>query len=314
MCHTWKHPSREEEEFPPEILEKIPAGLTKVNVTGGEPTLREDLLSIVEILRKKCSKIDISTNGYFTDKLVEIGRRFPNVAFRISVEGFPKLNDELRGIKDGFDRALRTVLRLREVGVKDIGFGIVISDKNKDELLNLYQLCVSMGIEFGNSTMHNSFYFHKHDNRIEAVDGTAEKMVQFISALLRSNRRDWKLRIKDWGRAYINLGILKHIQGEQRPMPCGAAKDIFFLDPYGRILVCNGSEEPWVMGDLKSRSFSEIWNSPEAEEFRRRVAICDRACWMVGTARPAMRRRPWVPLFWILNNKVRLVLGKGISL
>jgi len=314
MCHTWQHPTRKEDEFGPEIIERLPAGLTRVNVTGGEPSLREDLPAIIDRLRKKSRKIDISTNGFFTEKLVEVGKKFPEVAFRVSAEGFPELNDRLRGIRNGFDHALRTITRLREAGVRDVGFGIVISDQNKDSLLDLYRLCASMGIEFGNTTMHNSFYFHKNDNKIEDVSGTAETMVRFISALLCSERRELKLRVKDWGRAYINLGILKHIRGENRPMPCGAAKDIFFLDPYGRILACNGSEEPWVMGDLNRNSFLEIWNSPEAEEARRRVAACDRACWMVGTARPAMRRRPWIPLYWIVNNKVKLARGKKITL
>jgi len=312
MCHTWKYPSRIEEEISPEIMEKVPTGLKKLNLTGGEPALRDDLLDIVRVLAKKAKKIDISTNGYFTERLVEVGKRFSNIAFRISVEGLPKLNDNLRGIKDGFDRALRTVLRLREVGVRDVGFGMVISDKNKDDLLDLYHLCASMGLEFGNSTMHNSFYFNKHDNRIEIVNGTVEQMHRFIEALLQSKRKELKLRIKDWGRAYINLGILRHIQGEQRLIPCGAGKDVFFLDPYGKILACNGSEIPWIMGDLREKSFAKIWESLEAEGARKKVANCNRACWMVGTARPAMRKQPWIPLFWIMNNKIKLALGRDI--
>jgi len=36
-------------------------------------------------------------------------------------------SDELRGLKDGFDHGLRTLLRLRSLGVKDIGFGITLS-------------------------------------------------------------------------------------------------------------------------------------------------------------------------------------------
>jgi MoaA/NifB/PqqE/SkfB family radical SAM enzyme len=312
MCHTWQNPSRSEEEISSNIMETLPAGLKKLNLTGGEPALREDLLDIVKVLAKKTNKLDISTNGYFTERLVEIGKKFPNVAFRISVEGLPKLSDNLRGIKDGFDRALRTVLRLREVGVRDVGFGIVISDKNKNDLLDLYQLCASMGIEFGNSSMHNSFYFHKYDNIIEDIQGTVEQMHRFIEALLQSKRSGIKLRIKDWGRAYINLGILKHIQRENRLIPCGAGKDVFFLDPYGKILACNGSEIPWVMGDLREESFDRIWNSSDAEEARKRVVNCNRACWMVGTARPAMRKQPWIPLFWILKNKIKLTLGKNI--
>jgi len=287
-------------------MRKLPEGLDKINITGGEPGLRQDLLAIVAELRSKARKIDISSNGYFTDRLVEVGRRFPDVAFRISAEGLPRLNDHLRGIKNGFDRALRTVIRLKDAGVTNVGFGIVISDKNHADLLDLYKLCVMMGIEFGSSTMHNSFYFHKFDNKIEDVDATVGQMHRFIESLLQSPRKDLKLRVKDWGRAFINYGILEYIQGKSRPIPCGAATELFFLDPFGRILACNGSERPWIMGDLREKTFGEIWHSEAADEVREKVHGCQQNCWMVGSARPAMRSRPRIPLLWIIKNKIKL--------
>jgi len=314
MCHTWKYPSKEGEEISPEVLEKLPGGQYRINLTGGEPALRKDLIEIVEVLVKKTSRLEISTNGYFTKRLVEVGKRFPQVTFRISIEGLPRINDELRGINNGFDHALRTALSLLDGGVKDIGFGTVVSDKDAKDLLSLYQLCSHMGIEFATSTMHNSFYFHKHDNRIENLGFVEEKMIEFMSGLLRSSRNNIKLRIKDWGRAFINLGLLRYMKGESRPLPCGAGRDLFFLDPYGNVLACNGSEDPWVLGNLREKEFSQIWQSEQAEMIRNKVNQCKRNCWMVGTAVPAMRRSPWIPLFWIMKNKIRLARGLEICL
>jgi Fe-coproporphyrin III synthase len=312
MCNIWQHPTKASHEIGAEILRKLPEDLDKINISGGEPGLRTDLVDIVAVLRGKAKAIDISTNGYFTDRLVEVGRRYPDVAFRVSVEGFPRLNDHLRGIKNGFDRALRTVVRLKEAGVANVGFGVVISDRNQDDLLDLYKLCVMMGIEFGSSTMHNSFYFHKFDNRIEDVGATVGQMHRFIESLLQSPRNHLKLRIKDWGRAFINYGILQHIQEKSRPIPCSAATELFFLDPYGRILACNGAESPWIMGDLKEQTFGEIWRSEAARAAREKVSGCRKNCWMVGSARPAMRSKPWVPLAWIIKNKVKLALKMDI--
>lgn len=310
MCNTWQFPSREDEEISPEIIDKIEGRFKRLNITGGEPMLRQDILEIVKVLDKKTDRLEISTNGYFTERIVQVAEKFPNITIRVSLEGLPEKNDRLRGIKNGFDHGLRTILRLQKMGLKDIGFGIVISDQNISDLLDLYQLCVGLDLEFGSATMHNSFYFHKFDNTQSNAEPTLLEMRRFIVALLQSKRDNSRRRIKDWFRAYINLGILQYMQGKDRSIPCGAGTDGFFLDPWGDILVCNGSDEPWIMGNLKKAAFKDIWSSDQAERMRELARHCNKNCWMTGTAVPAMRKKIWVPITWVLNNKLRLALGK----
>ena len=314
MCNCWQNPSKTSEEFDPEILEKIPAGMQRLNITGGEPMLRKDIHRIVEILDTKSDRLEISTNGFFYDRIEAIARDFRDITVRVSLEGLPALNDELRGLENGFDRGLRTILRLKRLGVKDIGFAMTISGENCRDLLDLYTLVASMGVEFANAVVHNSFYFFKEDNRVENVDEVVDVMTRFIEALLCSPRASAKKRVKDWFRAYLNLGLLRHVQGKGRPIPCNAATDTFFLDPFGRVLACNGSAEPWVMGDLTTQDFDEIWHSERAERVREKVRNCDRGCWMTGTAVPAMRRHPWAPALWVLRNKLRLMRGGKVCL
>jgi len=314
MCQAWQNPSRESEEITPEIIDKIPGGHKRLNITGGEPLLRKDLEDIVAVLDKKTDRLEISTNGYFTERIINIAKKFPDITVRVSIEGLPELNDELRGIKNGFDHGLRTILRLKDVGVKDIGFAIVISDKNIQDLLDLYHLMAYMDLELSNSTMHNSFYFFKQDNKIEDLELVMREMKRFVTALLNSQRRKMRMRVKDWFRAYINRGLLHYMQGQSRPLPCGAATDTFFLDPYGNVLACNGSDEPWIMGNLKESDFDEIWNSQRANVIREMVKNCKKNCWMTGTAVPAMRRKVWIPMLWVLKNKIKLTLGKELNL
>lgn len=313
MCHTWRHPSRQEEEICADIIDRLPGKYARLNITGGEPMLREDILEIVEVLDKKTSRLEISTNGFYTDRIIKVAEKFPDITVRVSLEGLPAKNDRLRGIKDGFDHGLRTILRLKEIGVKDIGFGIVISDRNISDLLHVYDLCVALGIEFGNATMHNSFYFHKHDNSIGDLDATIVGMRHFIRALLDSKRRVMRMRVKDWFRAYLNLGLLNYMQSRPRSLPCGAGTDTFFLDPGGNVLACNGSDEPWIMGNLQTHPFEEIWGSRQADCVRELVGSCSKRCWMTGTAVPAMRKRIWVPILWVVRNKIRLALGDDIG-
>jgi len=93
MCHTWKYPSRREQEITIEDIEKLPSNLEYVNITGGEPTLRDDLVDIVGVLSKKARKVEISTNGYFTNRLVEVAKKYTDIRIRVSVEGLPRINN-----------------------------------------------------------------------------------------------------------------------------------------------------------------------------------------------------------------------------
>lgn len=311
MCHVWKFPSKKEEEISPDVIEKIPSNLDHLNITGGEPMLRSDIEEIVGLVYNKARCVEVSTNGYFTNKIVRLGEKFPGLKIRVSIEGLPVLNDRLRGLKDGFDHALRTILELKKRGIKDIGFAVVIRDKNVSDLLNLYCLCANLGVELSSAPMHNSFYFHKNDNVIDDIDYTIKEVKKFITAMLQSPRRSFRMRIKDWLRAYFNFGIIPYITNDISPLQgCPAGRDMFFISPYGDVLPCNGSAEPWAMGNLKKSSFEEIWNSSKAEEVRAKVESCERKCWMMGTTRGKMRRNPTKVLSWIFRNKVNLALYK----
>ena len=214
MCNIWKFQTNPNEEIDASYYEKLPAGL-RINITGGEPTLRKDIDRIFEILYPKSRLLELSTNGYNTEKIVELANKYPNILIRVSVEGLPKINDNKRGIKDGFDHALRTMLELKKTKCKNIGFSVVISPDNYKDLLHLYDLCVALDVELGNSAVHNSWYFHKEDNQIESEEALRQHEL-FVKALLTSKRRHFKDRLKDYGRAYFNRSIHRRLRGDTR--------------------------------------------------------------------------------------------------
>jgi len=310
MCHIWQHPSKREEEITLEDMDKLPVGFARINLGGGEPTLRKDIMEIVDILSRKTKHLEISTNGYFTEKLISISKKYPKIRIRISLEGLPRKNDQIRGIRNGFDRSMRSLLKLRELGVKDIGFAITISHRNSDELVDLYHLCAYLGVEFSQCVVHNAWQFRIPNNVIEDKGKVINEIKSFIRELLRSKRRNYFLKVKDWYRAYMNRGFINFILGDKRLLPCGAGTDIIFIDPYGEIYPCNALKES--MGNIKEKSFEQIWNATQAKMVREIVSRCPENCWMTGTARPALRRNILKPSLWILKNKLRLFLGKDL--
>ena len=73
MCNIWDNPTTIGEEFKPELLEKLPR-LNDVNITGGEPFIREDIEDIVKILLKKSNRVVFASSGYFSDRIIKLLR------------------------------------------------------------------------------------------------------------------------------------------------------------------------------------------------------------------------------------------------
>ncbi|MGM9799880.1 MAG: radical SAM/SPASM domain-containing protein [Muribaculaceae bacterium] len=310
MCNIWNNPTKVSEEFKPELLEKLPQ-VNSVNITGGEPFVREDIEEIVKVLRKKTKRIVFSTSGFFSDRIIALARKYPDLGFRISIEGLSCKNDELRGREGGFDKGLRTLLELRRMGVKDIGFGITVSNNNSEDMLHLYELNRNLKMQFATASFHNSFYFHKYDNKVTNVDEVCANFDELIQRLMKESSP------KSWFRAFFNLGLINYIKGGRRMLPCEAGSENFFVDPYGNVLPCNGMEEDcWfdTMGNLHDVSdFMEIWNSEKAQQVREKVANCPKSCWMIGSASPVMKKYIGKVLPWVIKNKIKVVRGGKVD-
>ena len=308
MCNRYKKPSLPEEELSLETIQKLPP-MYFTNITGGEPFIRTDLKEIVGELYKKSDRIVISTNGFFTDRIIGLCKEFPQIGIRISIEGLEQTNNQIRGLPDGFNRGYATLKKLVEMGMKDVGFGMTVQDINAKDLVALYNLSNEMNMEFATASLHNSFYFVEAKNIIHDRPLVAKEFENLINELLRSKSP------KKWFRAYFNHGLINYIYGQKRLLPCDIAFDTFFIDPYGDVMPCNGTKDKEVMGNLNETStWEELWNSPKAESVRGKVRCCDRNCWMIGSVSPAMHKYIWVPALWVLRHKLKFWTSKKYSM
>lgn len=296
MCNRYKAPSKPEEEISIETIKKLPQ-MYFTNITGGEPFIRSDLKDIVRELYKKSDRIVISTNGFFTDRIIDLCKEFPNVGIRISIEGLEDTNNAIRGLENGFNRGYTTLKKLVEMNHPDVGFGMTVQDANANDLVPLYELSNEMNMEFATASLHNSFYFVEAKNIIKDRPMVAENFEKLINELLKSNSP------KKWFRAYFNHGLINYIYGQKRLLPCDMAFDTFFIDPYGDVMPCNGTKEKEVMGNLNEQSWDELWNSKQADKVRAKVRCCNRNCWMIGSVSPAMHKYIWVPAAWVIKHK-----------
>jgi len=250
------------------------------------------------VLKTKARRIVISSNGWFVNRTLRLFEKHGNsIGIRISIEGLSDANDSIRGMPKGFDNAIRILTTLHRMGITDIGFGLTIQDANAKDVKELYQLAKMMDVEFATAALHNSFYFHKQDNRFDSTQDAISALKELAKDLLQSKRP------KDWFRAYFNYGLTNYLQGRERLLPCRMAHDAFFLEPNGDVLPCNGMDRPMPMGNLRDQSWDEIWYSEVAEKVRDAVRNCPKQCWMMGSVAQEIKKHPAQPLKWVIARK-----------
>ena len=310
-CNIWMHPTRPADEIGIDIMAKLPNGIDNLNITGGEPTIRADLAEIVDVLYPKARKLEISSNGLHPQRLEPIIKKYPDIKIRFSLEGTAPVSDRIRGEVNGFQIKVAGLQRLKELGGCDLGFAATIQDDNMSDLPYLYDLTQKMGVELATSSLHNGFQFHKNDNYLYDRERVAHSIEYLIKALLNTNS------IKNWFRAYLNLGLMKKVIGNDRMISCTAASDFAFVDPWCDVYACNVRNDLRI-GNLRAHSWDEIFQGERAAQVRKMVNACTQNCWMVGSARTAMRNRYFTklpkigPMAWVIGNKMRAVLGLRI--
>jgi radical SAM protein with 4Fe4S-binding SPASM domain len=312
MCHIWKNPTHPEYELDLNTLRKLPDGFDYVNITGGEPTLRKDLAQICDILYPKAKTLEISTNGLHASVLEPIVRKYPDIKIRISIEGFEETNNRIRGEKDGFAKKVDAMKRLIAAGGTDLGFATTFQDENIDEVLGIYRFAQDLKVELATSALHNAFQFHKNDNHIYDRLRVARKVEGLIAEMLQS----WT--VKNWFRAYLNLGLIAKILGQDRLHACTQGTDSVFIDPWGDVYACNVRND-LLMGNLNEQSWEDVYRGDLAAEVRAKVATCPQNCWMVSSAKTAIRNKRYARLpklevlRWVLWNKLKVTVGRPVN-
>jgi MoaA/NifB/PqqE/SkfB family radical SAM enzyme len=165
ICDIWRHEADPASELGPEHYRWLPSSLRSINVSGGEPFLRDDIVDVVAVMREACTRarIVISTNGLTPGRIADAVSRMPEVAVRVSVDAVGPLHDRIRGVEDAFERAIETVTKLKERGVRDLGLAATSSEETAGEIAGVKELADEMGVEFVASAVHSSpFFFGSH--------------------------------------------------------------------------------------------------------------------------------------------------------
>ena len=304
MCNIWK--SERTPEIEPMHYSKLPKSLRTVNITGGEPFLRKDLVEVIRAIDgvMPSGRLVFSTNGYLTEtiiKRVEAIQSFHRrIGVGVSIDGLGKTHDKIRGVVGIYDHAIDTVRALKARGLTDLRIAMTIQEDNLGEIEQVFDLSRSLGVEFTMTLAHNSeVYFKKTDNRLLRP---TESSAQAISGIMRSQLTSRS--VKEWFRAYHTMGMLNADHRKAFASRCEAGRRYFFMSPSGDIYPCNVMDKR--LGNITQVPDWDSLFTPEVEsELRASVRACRSDCWMICNTKSLIVSHPLRAASWVAGSKLR---------
>lgn len=297
FCNIWQ--SQKTFSCQPKDYKNLPRNLKNIDISGGEPFLRTDLPEIIRTINSQCPKaqIVISTNGFLPSiikkRMIEIIKFKRDIGVAVSLDGYGKTHEELRGFPGGFSLALETIRFLKELGIRKLKINFTLGNQNINQLKRVYRLSRELDIKLNLAVCHNSaHYFQKKDNKISKIVAIKKEINWLIEEELK------QFSLKRWTKAYFAQGLIKFLEKKQRVLPDYSGLTSIFIDPFGNIY-------PSGVWNLKIGRLKEInnWN-----EFANRAKEMitfggGPANWMICTTRQAIKKHKLKIIWWALKRK-----------
>jgi len=281
MCNIWKLPKKKElslRQIEQTLSDKLFRSIQIINITGGEPTLREDITQIVQALIEampELKKITLTTNGLDTNRVVKCCTDIGEICndngidflVEVSLDGIGIIHDKVRNIPDAFKKVKETVFQIKKISNKyNFRFGIntVLSPINLRNATNFYEWCKRQKINvfFTVASIAENYYSNIDEKNLEIKNEDKKYLINFLQKLVEE-----KSTLNFLAYYYHDL-IMMIKYGRQRTTPCVFSQDAFILDAYGDIYYCMYGQK---IGNCLIRSCSDIYFDPKNLAHRKEI-------------------------------------------
>ncbi len=308
MCDIWKLYRQDRARARTELtLEEIRRvfrspllqGVCSISLTGGEVFLRRDFVEICGFFLEQFPRAAITIptgsinpelNRHMLRRIVTEYRPEPGrIYLSVSLDGIGETHDQQRGIRV-YEKAMRVIEDALALGSLRVGVSFTITRENWRDLERVYEWARARGLEFNAQFAQNSeTYYARTDVETSWAEQELHEIGHVLERVAAEHLRDLPLSRRALDvRAYYLRRMVTYQAHPRRLFTCYSGTHSFYLDPYGNVypcLVLNRS-----LGNVRERSFEEIWMSPRAERIRRSIAARECACWTACEAMPSLGR------------------------
>ena len=280
MCSNWTRGNRKEDMTLAQIDQAFQSPLWKnvemCMLSGGEPTTRNDMVEVSQVFLNRLPKLrkyGINTTGLTPHRAIPMitkvaeACRDKGVIFstRVSIYGVGEMHNEVRQVKNGFEKANKTIDAMRELQKRvpfNFGVSATIFNKNIDDCENILAWAKKEGLDivfnmvrFSDPMLGNADL----SNTVKPIGRDEEKLRQFFLERVRMDP------LMD-GQNYIHMHYADMIgNGYHREAPCPFQTQGIMLNPNGDLFFCENSE---IIGNVLQDDAEELYFKATSQKHR----------------------------------------------
>src|SRR5262245_12965660 len=284
MCNNWKHGDRKADmtldQLEPVMQHRFWGAIENLNISGGEPTTRNDLPEMVEMFQRhlpRMRKVGINTTGLTPHRAIPMLTRIVKfcadhgvlLSARVSLDGIGDIHDQVRHVQRGFDKAVQTITAMQALAKEhdnfQFGIAATIFATNMDDARNILAWARVHDLDI----VFNMLRFT--DNMLNNKD--LEEKIKFRAREEEFMREFFLERVTEEsvlsGQSFMYLHYADMIaNGYLRTMPCPFQSQGLLLNPDGKLYYCENSNE---LGNVLDEDAEAIYFKASNLEHREHI-------------------------------------------
>lgn len=285
-CFYWRNLNQRDDLTVEEIfaLADELGKLENLNLSGGEPFIRKEFAEICRyfIQHNDVENIYVPSNGYFTKKTIDAisdvlkEESLHLFVIELSLDGMPEFHNKFRGNPKSFEKAMETYDALAELQKQDPRLRIhaisTATHTNMDEIQRLttylYERCPQM--EHHNIALIRG---DRKDPTLKLPDLDRYRELMDYANRLWAPREEG--RFGSIVEPMLQWAKIRTAREDRQIIPCRAGILSCVINANGDVSFCENHKP---LGNLREKSFREIWYSAAGDALRRSIHNKECAC------------------------------------
>ncbi len=236
------------------------AGILNLSLSGGEPLLRPDILTLLREMAGTKIRVDIATNGVdVPSALVRQMGDLPVFQIQVSIDGIGETHDIFRGVRGAFESSCRTIRALREEGIA-VSISTTVTAQNVSELDQI----IGKALELGCSGFKAiPFLAAGRGRRNEELYALTPGQHRAMCVTLEKHRRELQGQMNISSESSFAFLLQRSTMPPRSygsgPMGCSAGYDTLSIGSDGTAYPCPFLHD-FRLGNLTEMTLKEIWN------------------------------------------------------